>query len=341
MFPVICFNNSDITKAGKTLVDINSSLDDIQKAEAIINDWRKHHFWPIMTIQGTLRNHVKRMSDSQAIVAQRLKKMQTIKNKLKRFPTMRLHKMQDVGGCRAIFTNCDYVYELCRRLKNSSMKHDVELKKDYISQPKEDGYRGIHLIVTYKSLKNSSYNGLKIEIQIRTHLQHLWSTAVETVGTFLNCSLKSGEGPDEWLYFFKLISSLIALEEKCNTLSNTPNNYNDIINEINILNEKHSIIKKLSTISATCHYLQKRRMNTKRFYVIVIKEQGKEVYVSDYRKFEEANTNYIEAEKDLKSNAVLVSAISFDALRKAYPNYFMNITGFLEITRKLIVGENL
>lgn len=79
MFPVINFNNSDITKAGKTLANNESNLLDIQEAEAIINDWRKYHYWPIMTIQGTLRNHVRRMSVPQAIVAQRLKKCKQLK----------------------------------------------------------------------------------------------------------------------------------------------------------------------------------------------------------------------------------------------------------------------
>ncbi len=341
MFPEISFNNMDITKAGKTLANINSSLDDIQEAELIIGDWRKYHYYPILTIQGTLRNHVRRMSDTQSIVVQRLKKMQTIKDKLRRYPTMRLHTMQDVGGCRAIFSNCEFVYELYNRLKKSSMKHEIVNEKDYIETPKESGYRGIHLIFEYNSLQNSSYNGLKIEIQIRTHLQHLWATAVETVGTFTNYSLKSSIGPDVWLLFFKLMSSLIAIEENCNTVPNVPNNRNDIISVLNELNRTHSILEKLSTINATCDYIQNKRINTRKFYVIVIKEQGKKVDVSDYKKLEEANAQYIEAEKDEQNNAVLVSATSLDALRKAYPNYFMNISGFLELTQKLMAGDNL
>jgi hypothetical protein len=327
---------SKVKNAGKILANDKSTSNEVCIAEQIIEEWRKSHYYPIMTVQGTVRNHVKRMSDDKAIVVQRLKKMQTIKNKLKRFPTMRLDRMQDIGGCRTIFSSCDYVYELYERLKRSSMKHDIELKKDYIDNPKEDGYRGIHLIVTYSSKKNSSYNGFKIELQIRTHFQHLWSTAVETVGTFLNCSLKSDQGPTEWLNFFKLISSLIALHEKQNTVPGTPNSKGEIISAIKELDKKYSIITQLSTINASCNYIQKSKINKRKIYVLVIKEQGKKVEVSDYKKLEEANRHYIEAEKDEKNNAVLVSANSLEALRKAYPNYFMNISGFLELTKNLL-----
>ena len=343
MFPVISFDNTEVTKAGKILRSIESSLTEKQEAENVINTWRTYHYPPIMTIQATLRNHVRRMADANSVVAQRLKKMQTIKDKLHRYPTMRLHTMQDVGGCRAIFSNCEYVYELCERLSKSSMKHDVKLRNDYIQQPKNDGYRGLHMTVTYGSIKNPTYNGIKIEVQIRTYLQHLWSTAVETVGTFINSPLKSGVGPDEWLSFFKLISSLIAIEENCNTVPNTPNNKKELIKQIKDLDEKYLLFEKLSTISASCSFIQNHHIYAKRIYVIVIKDGGKKIDIVDFQnsKFEDANKYYIESEKNEDNNAVLVSATSLDALRKAYPNYFMNITEFCETAPKLISGEKL
>ena len=50
---------------------------------------------------------------------------------------------------------------------------------DYITTPKDSGYRGVHLIYRYYSDKNETFNGLKIEVQIRTALQHAWATAVD------------------------------------------------------------------------------------------------------------------------------------------------------------------
>lgn len=74
MFPVVTINISDIKKAGKILANGGNELDETRMAEQLVEEWRKSHYYPIMTIQGTLRNHVKRMSDDTAIVVQRLKK---------------------------------------------------------------------------------------------------------------------------------------------------------------------------------------------------------------------------------------------------------------------------
>ncbi len=64
-------------------------------------------------------------------------------------------------------------------------------KDDYIEHPKESGYHGIHLIYQYRSDKRTDNNSLKIEVQLRSQLQHAWATAVETVGTFVQQALKS------------------------------------------------------------------------------------------------------------------------------------------------------
>jgi hypothetical protein len=69
--------------------------------------------------------------------------------------------------------------------------------------PQKSGYRGIHLVYRYNGRK-TEYNGLKIEIQIRTVIQHAWATAVETVGMFTQQALKSSQGEQDWLRYFAL-----------------------------------------------------------------------------------------------------------------------------------------
>jgi hypothetical protein len=72
------------------------------------------------------------------------------------------------------------------------------------------------------------YNGLKVEIQIRTTLQHVWATAVETVGTFIQQALKSSQGEAEWLRFFALMATHMALREGRQPVPGTPQNSNEI-----------------------------------------------------------------------------------------------------------------
>ena len=54
------------------------------------------------------------------------------------------------------------------------------------------------------------FNGLRVEVQIRSKLQHFWATAIETVDFFTRQAIKSSEGHPDWVDFFKLVSSAFA-----------------------------------------------------------------------------------------------------------------------------------
>ncbi len=56
----------------------------------------------------------------------------------------------------------------------SRIKHKRVTKKDYIGHPRESGYRGVHLVYRYFSDRKTTavYNDMKIEMQIRSQLQH-------------------------------------------------------------------------------------------------------------------------------------------------------------------------
>ncbi len=86
---------------------------------------------------------------------------------------------------------------------------------DYIDVPKKSGYRGIHMVYEFqsKSKSYSQYNGMLVEVQLRTKLQHYWATAVETVGIFTGQALKSSQGNEDWQQFFRLASNWFALKE--------------------------------------------------------------------------------------------------------------------------------
>ena len=46
------------------------------------------------------------------------------------------------------------------------------------------------MVYQYKSDRIETYNrNMLIEIQFRTHLQHIWATAVETMGLFDRCTI--------------------------------------------------------------------------------------------------------------------------------------------------------
>lgn len=142
-----------------------------------------------------------------AVVASRFKRLPSIITKLKRFPALRLSKLQDIVGVRIVLENIEQVRIVEKKLL---LKDSLALHKDYISHPKASGYRGIHLV--YKS-----DDGKKIEVQLRTKQQHIWATALESTGRVLNIDddIKVGKYPHDWGQYFALISSVFARMEGC------------------------------------------------------------------------------------------------------------------------------
>ena len=97
---------------------------------------------------------------------------------------MKLGRIEDIAGCRAVMSDLDEVLALVQSLiksRTSNLKHRV---RDYIfANPKSSGYRGMHIVYKYQGTK-AEFRNLSVELQIRTKLQHSWATAVEVVGTF-------------------------------------------------------------------------------------------------------------------------------------------------------------
>src|SRR5262249_11514776 len=156
----------------------------------VINNWRAAHSQPLVTFNMTLRSRSAKI-DARALVAQRLKRLPSIEAKLRDRPSMRLTQMQDIGGVRAVLSTVSHVRELVRQYQEARTQHVLFGVDDYIAAPKVDGYRSVHLIYRYQSDFNAVYNGLYVEIQVRSRLQHAWATTVETVSILTGQALKS------------------------------------------------------------------------------------------------------------------------------------------------------
>ena len=200
--PTPKYSRTQVNKAGNILLDSNPPDSEFEWAIEVLNNWRSCHAYPINNFQATLRDKIFRLGFKKPIVAQRLKRQTSILNKLNRFDSMKLSQMQDIGGLRAVVNTLKQVRLLEDDYLNSNFKHTPMKTTDYINNPKSSGYRSVHLIYKYRNKSKPAYDGLLIELQIRTKLQHAWATAVETMGTFLKQALKSSEGEREWLEFF-------------------------------------------------------------------------------------------------------------------------------------------
>ena len=204
------YSKGAVNRAGKILLDRTSTEHD--KAKEVLDNWRACHIAPLNSFQTSLRRKLGAL-DQGALVSQRLKRTPSILSKLKREPKMKMARMQDIGGIRAVVKDMQKVREIESAYKKGTKTFTiVKGGREYINYPKKSGYRSVHLIFKYK-------NEFSIEFQIRTQVQHAWATAIETMGTFLKCSLKSGEGPDEWLKFFALTISAFAILESTPRIS--------------------------------------------------------------------------------------------------------------------------
>lgn len=329
------YTKRQINEAGKTIIDSSASLEEFANALDIVDNWRAAHAFPMNTFAVNLKRKVSNIEG--AIVAQRLKRLDTICLKLVRFPKMELYRMQDLGGCRVIVPSVEDVYKVKERLEDSRIRHIAKQSKDYIETPKPDtGYRGVHLIYKYKSDKNTDYNGLLVEIQIRTKLQHLWATAVETVGVFTDNGLKFNQGSEDWLLFFKLVSALFSIEEDKPIVEGVPDDANELLKLLNYLEKKLNAIEKIHTIGIVTDsvgHVAKRKKNG--YYLLILDIEKGKITVRTFdgveKGLDEATAAYNDFEKnkgDKKQDAVLVSAESYETLVDAYPNYFANIHEF-------------
>jgi hypothetical protein len=256
---------------------------------------------------------------------------------MSRFPTMKLSQMQDIGGCRAIMSSTAKVQEICELYAKSSMKHELHHKDDYIAAPKDSGYRGVHLVYRYKSDRKATYNSLLIEMQLRSASQHAWATAVETVGTFVGQALKSSVGEADWLHFFRLMGTGIALLEGTAPVPDTPASAESLANEITSYVNALDIFERLRSYSDALNVIEEHTTKDNHFFLIELDSLEKRTTIRPFAfgQSKLAAEEYAKTEERFKnqagSDAVLVSVDSLSQLRKAYPNYFADTRVFLDL----------
>ena len=230
------------------------------------------------------------------------------------------------------------VYKLRNAFDEARVEHEQEAPKDYIERPKEDGYRSIHLIFKYHGRGDKAvYDGLRIEVQLRTQIQHAWATAVETVGLFRREAIKSGEGDQRWRDFFLSVSQAFAILEK-------HSRFRGFILNAELFENVTEAARELDVVNRLLGYQQALTLVGQRqnatSYLLELDLREQRLTVSGYSRHQVslAQAAYAKAEKKLGSSGdvVLVAAGSANALKKAYPNYFADTSLFLRTLARII-----
>ena len=115
-----------------------------------------------------------------ASISTRLKTTASITEKLARYnrslSVENIEKyIHDVGGVRVICSYIDDIYLIADALL---AQDDITLlrKKDYIAEPKPNGYRSLHLLITVPVFFADHRLDMKVEVQIRTIAMDFWAS---------------------------------------------------------------------------------------------------------------------------------------------------------------------
>ncbi len=275
--------------------------------------------------------NLRRRVSNNDIVAQRLKRLPSIIKKLERLHWLKLSRMQDIGGCRAIVDSAEDAFRLAADFGDSRIRHELVRYDNYIDQPRRSGYRSLHMVYSYHSDRTEFWNSLKTEIQVRSQLQHQWATAVETVETFTGDNLKAGVGDQDWLRFFALMSSVIAEREGTTVVPDTPANRSKLISEIRQHDQTLGISRRLAVFQNLTLQLRDSRSIRNHWVGLELDPLANQVAgrIFNPDDWESANDWYSGRELENRDSphivVVLVSSSSLSDLRRAYPNFFADI----------------
>lgn len=113
-------------------------------------------------------------------ISARLKHPKSIVDKLQRngwpvtVESMEEH-LNDVAGVRVI---CSFIEDIFSVADMFTKQDDINvvIRKDYISEPKDNGYRSLHLIVEVPIFLSDKALVRKVEVQIRTIAMDFWAS---------------------------------------------------------------------------------------------------------------------------------------------------------------------
>lgn len=115
-----------------------------------------------------------------SFIKTRIKSPQSIYNKLKKlgydFTAENIQEqLNDVAGVRVVCAFIDDIYTIANLVAEQDDINVIKIK-DYIKNPKTNGYRSYHMIVEIPVFFSKGKTPMRVEIQIRTNGMDFWAT---------------------------------------------------------------------------------------------------------------------------------------------------------------------
>lgn len=334
------YSRNKINVSGQALVAGPETGFPFFDANIIIEDWRSLHMLPLEHLVSSITKILADAGITAAFSSHRLKRMTSIIAKLRHSPTMRLGGVQDIGGARFVFEDIQTLLKAKDVIANATLESFTPDRNiyDYVTTdgvgPKTSGYRSIHFVYKYVST-NPDYDGLRIELQIRTRLQHDWAMAVETAELLSQSPLKAGLGDKYWMDFFKLASAVFAKREEMPVEQSFADmTERDFCMEYARLEKECRFLEQLQGLVSAVKITEQHSLAVG-YAVIYIHFVEKKVQLRHYsnEELEAAARYYADVEKSINNKeaaVVLVSVSDMKELQEAYPSYFLNASEFVQ-----------
>lgn len=167
----MALSQSQLTKLGERL-RAGLVADDLR----LLDDYRRSFAPASQAVVSLIREHTGLQPTQRSA-----KSTQAIVEKLRR-QSFRLGQIQDIAGCRVVVKGLAEQEETVSQLLAVFPDGEVEDRRETPSH----GYRAVHLVVRWA--------GQRVEIQVRTELQHLWATVSEKLADEHGNAIKYGGG---------------------------------------------------------------------------------------------------------------------------------------------------
>lgn len=323
---VLKHSRSKIRKAGERVRAGTYSDDDV----ALIQDYRAAHATPMAHMLAMLKGCQSKV-EGDLVFSARLKRLPTILDKLQRdsldgkTPNRTVvTRMSDIAGCRVIVENLDALKHFDELLDFVEFE-DVKLikQRDYIANVKSTGYRGIHRIYRYPE-------GFDVEVQLRTKIQHTWSTAIELIDLVEGTTLKTRpeQSDKKWLDFFRIFSDILNFKEH----GINPIIKKNLISELEVLERELCVFEKIHAFIVSEQNWEESYPDMDCAVISVIPHIvfGKKFMLVDTRVFTKQENLHAMALLRFREKSghttIMVNVDSFSELKDAYPAYRADIT---------------
>lgn len=198
----------------RTLLLYDAVLKEISTKLEILNNEFKlaHQYNPIEHITSRIKS-----ADSIARKIRKKQKELTVENIVK--------YINDVAGVRII---CSFTSDIYRIADSISKQDDVTVLrvKDYIANPKPNGYTSYHMIVSIPIFLSNDVIDTKVEIQIRTIAMDFWASLEHKIYYKFE-----GKAPDGIRDELRECANIISfLDNKMLSINESVKNYHEDFN---------------------------------------------------------------------------------------------------------------